>query len=131
MASLEQLEGDVWPAPTPDETTSLVVKCHRLRKQDISTLTPEDVRVLLGQGIGLSHLTPFALAILERQPLEAGTIGFPGALLTALLRPANWSAIEGWSPRIEAVCQIAVDSLAGGAPTAEINAYLKRRSHKH
>ena len=147
MATLEELEGNVWPDPAPNQATSLVLKCHRLRRKDIASFTPEDVRVLIGQGIGLPHLTPLALAVLEREPLEAGTMGFPGALLLALIRRANWTGIEGWSSRAEAVCQDALTRLATDEPdieingrmypapdretAAEINAYINRRSHKH
>ena len=147
MATLEELERNVWPPPKAEETTSLVMKCHRLRKQDIATFAPEDVRVLVGQGIGLPHLVPLALAILEREPLDAGTMGFPGALLTALVRPANWACIEGWSTRIETVCRTVLAQIEAGAPdieisgraypatdrvtATEITAYINRRSHKH
>ena len=147
MPTLEQLERHVWPDPGPGEATNLIMKCHRLRKKDIGSFTPEDLRVLVGQSIGLKHLTPLALAILERDPLEAGGMGFPGALLTALVRKTNWAEIEGWSSRIEAVCQAVLSRLAADkadveingqtspaadrATAAEINAYLNRRSHKH
>lgn len=134
MATLEQLEGDVWPAPAPEHATNLVMKCHRLRKQDIATFTPEDVRVLVGQGISLPHMAPLALAILERDPLEEGAMGFPGAMLLSLVRETNWPQLEGWSERVENICTTALGLLTRDIDretAREIRSYLNRRSHQH
>ena len=49
--TLEQLERDVWPSP--EVHTPLIDACHRLRKVPIDSLTAADVRMLLGQRIGV------------------------------------------------------------------------------
>ena len=80
--SLEQLEGDVWP--DPGGTTSLVTKCHRLRKLPIGQLTTEHLRLLIGQDIGLAHLMPLALEALEKDPWMAGDF-YEGDLLKSVV----------------------------------------------
>jgi hypothetical protein len=146
VATLEELENDVWPDPAPNEATSLVRKCHRLRKKDIAELETEDLRLLVGQGIGVAHLGPLVFALLERDPETHGDF-YPGDLLSALIRSSNWPAIEPWSARLEAICLEALKRLPVDPPDIEINgenvpslsrerasqlnAYLHRRSHTH
>lgn len=81
--TLEQLEGDVWPEP--DVHTSLIDTCHRLRRVPIDLLAPGDIRILLGQRIGVRHLVPRAIDFLDADPLIDASY-FPGDLLTAVLR---------------------------------------------
>jgi CDI immunity proteins len=144
MATLEQLEDDVWPEPKAP--TRLLATCHRLRKKEIAKFSIEDMRILVGQGIGLAHLVPLVLAMLERDSLAAGDF-YPGDLLQALTRNSNWQAIEGWSSRVEAICRDAIARLPADSPASEIDGerglplervlannfhtYLNRRSHAH
>ena len=83
MATLEQLEGDDWGDPVPD-STPLVRRTLRLRRMPVETLSTEDLRLLIGQGVGLEHLIPRALDVAEANPLAAGDL-YPGDLLVALL----------------------------------------------
>lgn len=46
--------------------------------------TVEDLRIMIGQNIGLKHLIPVALGHLERDPLSEGDF-YPGDLLKAVL----------------------------------------------
>lgn len=80
--SLEQLEG-AWSEP--DFDSGLVSRCHGLRRVPLQQLTPGDMRVLIGQHVGLSHLVPLALDVLEREPL-VDTELYPGDLLSAVLQ---------------------------------------------
>ncbi|MEU4507045.1 contact-dependent growth inhibition system immunity protein [Streptomyces sp. NPDC024089] len=50
--SLEELERDRWQAPPPD-ATRLIATAHALRSRPVGTLTVEDLRLLIGQDIGL------------------------------------------------------------------------------
>jgi hypothetical protein len=79
----------VWP--DPGGTTSLVTKCHRLRKEPIGQLTTEHLRLLIGQDIGLVHLMPLALEALEKDPWVAGDF-YEGDLLKNVVTvdPAFW-----------------------------------------
>jgi hypothetical protein len=146
MPTLEQLERDVWPEPAPHEATSLITKCHRLRKTPIEEFTVENLRTLIGQGIGVAHLAPVALAVLDHEPLAQGDF-YPGDLLSAILQPTNWPALEPWSARLEDVCNAARSALPANPkpyehngqaiPSAAIGlldataAYINRRSRKH
>jgi hypothetical protein len=83
MAStLEQLENEIWPEP--DVHTSLIDTCHRLRKIPIDSLRAGDIRMLLGQRIGVRHLAPRAIEILNADPMLDASF-FPGDLLAAVL----------------------------------------------
>ncbi len=63
----------------------------RLRKVPLNRLTVEDLRLLIGQGIGLQYLVPIALEFLEVDPLVEGDY-FPGDLLKNVLavKDAYW-----------------------------------------
>jgi len=80
--TLEDLEGVVWG--DPEYLSSLVATCHRLRKKPVEEFTTEDLRIMIGQGIGLSFLLPRALDLLEGDPLTAGEY-FPGDLLLSVI----------------------------------------------
>jgi hypothetical protein len=82
-ATLEQLEGDIWP--DPEVRTSLIDSCHRLRKVPIDTLTAGDIRMLLVQRIGAKHLASRAIELLDSDPMLDASF-FPGDLLIAVLR---------------------------------------------
>jgi len=89
--TLEELEGDTWGEPTFD--SHVVTRCLELRKIPIGELRPEDLRLLIGQGIGLDHVIPLALEHLENDPLTHGDF-YPGDLLMAVLAvdPNYWNS---------------------------------------
>lgn len=94
VTSIEQLERDVWPDPGP-EATSLVRRCVELRRKPLAEFTVEDLRIMLGQEIGVPALLPLALQVLLRDPLAEGDY-YPGDLLANVLRlpePA-WSGLR-------------------------------------
>ncbi|MEU4214873.1 contact-dependent growth inhibition system immunity protein [Actinoplanes sp. NPDC026623] len=82
--SLEELEGERWGDP-PVDATRLIATAHRLRRRPVADLTIADLRLLIGQQIGVTFLVPVALEILKRDPLaDAGM--YEGDLLRAVLR---------------------------------------------
>src|SRR5687768_6390163 len=81
--SLDQLEGVSWGQP--QFNSSLVVRCHELRQKPLREMTVEDLRVLVGQGIGLDFLVPLALNHLDTDPLVGGDL-YRGDLLAAVIR---------------------------------------------
>ncbi|WP_329416569.1 contact-dependent growth inhibition system immunity protein [Streptomyces sp. NBC_00704] len=89
--SLEELERDFWSAP-PADASPLVVKVHSLRGHPIGELTVEDMRLLIGQNVGLRFLLPCALEVLRDDPMAAGHL-YEGDLLSAVVtrRPAVWN----------------------------------------
>jgi len=77
------LEGEDWGEPTYN--SSLVTTCHRLRRKPLKDFTVEDLRIMIGQNIGLHFLLPLAIERLEENPLAAGD-HYPGDLLASILR---------------------------------------------
>ncbi|RWL85274.1 MAG: hypothetical protein EOR67_11080 [Mesorhizobium sp.] len=81
--TLEELDGERWGEPTFD---SYVVRtCHALRRKPLNTLTDEELRLAVGQGIGLEWLVPLMLQRLTENPFRAGDL-FEGDLLASLAR---------------------------------------------
>lgn len=89
--SLEEIEGRRWGPPDRD-ATRLAAEVHRLRTVPVADLTVEDLRLLIGQQVGLSVLVPLAVEELEGDPLAEGDY-YPGDLLASVLRlPASFWA---------------------------------------
>lgn len=89
--TLEDLDGERWGEPSFD---SYVVRtCHALRRKPINTLTDEELRLAVGQGIGLEWLVPLMLWRLEKDPFRSGDF-YEGDMLESLARvPATyWEA---------------------------------------
>jgi hypothetical protein len=81
--SLQDLERNDWGEPEYD--SYLVQTCHRLRRVPLADFATEDLRIMIGQEIGLLFLVPLALEKLEQDPLAGGHC-YPGDLLNAVLR---------------------------------------------
>jgi CDI immunity proteins len=109
--TLDQLEGVVWGEPTYD--SHLVTTCHRLRTKPVDEFSVEDLRIMIGQRIGLPHLVPLAVAALERDPLAEGDF-YPGDLLASVIRAAEWlQANPEWLARVIRVTERASAELEG------------------
>ena len=81
--SIEELENDY---RSETEFSSYVSEtCHNARKKPITKLSYEEIRLMIGQKIGLKYLLPVAVSILEKNPLIEVTF-FNGDLLIQLLR---------------------------------------------
>jgi CDI immunity proteins len=80
--TLDQLDPPAWGGPT--HKTGLVITCHRLRRKPVEQFSMEDLRLMIGQEIGLTWLVPLALEILEQDPLACGDL-YPGDLLDRVL----------------------------------------------
>ena len=85
--TLEKLEGHSWPPA--DYDCYLISTVHRLRKKPLAQFTVEDLRIMIGQGVGLPHLMPLAVEVLERQPLAEGDY-YPGDLLASVVGAEAW-----------------------------------------
>jgi len=81
--SLQELEGKDWGEPTYN--SHLVTECHRLRRVPLRQFTAEDLRIMIGQQIGLPYLIPLALEFLRDDPFAAGNF-YEGDLIAAVLR---------------------------------------------
>jgi hypothetical protein len=89
--SLQDLEGSDWGEPPA--SSYLVTTCYRLRRTPIREFSVEDLRIMIGQEIGLDYLVPLALQRLAEDPLIHGDF-FPGDLLKNVVSlPINfWDA---------------------------------------
>jgi len=85
--TLDELENIVWSEPRFD--SELVTMCHRLRTKPLDEFTVEDLRIMIGQKIGLQHLLPRAIVVLEREPLTEGDL-YPGDLLANTIECDEW-----------------------------------------
>ncbi len=81
--TLEQLENDYWGEPAYD--SYLVTTCHRLRRKPIDDFTTEDLRIMIGQNIGLKYLIPLAMNILRDNPMASGAF-YGGDLLAVTIK---------------------------------------------
>jgi hypothetical protein len=97
--SLQQLEDSDWGEPTYD--SHLVTTVHQLRRKPLNEFSVEDLRIMIGQGIGLPFLVPLAVEQLEQNPL-AGSDLFEGDLLYAVLRVSEsyWAGHPAFSQRM-------------------------------
>jgi hypothetical protein len=101
--TLDELEGIEWGPPTYG--SALVRNVHRLRRVPLKQYRLEDLRLMIGQQVGVRYLVPRALDHLEAHPLASGDF-YPGDLLAAVARlPVSfWSAHRQLIPR--AICAI-------------------------
>lgn len=122
LQSVQDIEGDVWPAATP-EATYLVRTVHRLRQVPIGELDIEDLRIMLSQDVGTTAILPLALDQLDANPLAAGHF-YPGDLLWAVLRlPGDrWAGSAEILTKVRGIAQRADAMIAelGGAQVSEL-----------
>jgi hypothetical protein len=76
--TLENLEKDYWSDATYD--SHVVVTCHKLRKIQLKKFSIEDLRIMIGQQIGLKYLIPLAIEKLQADLFAEGDY-YPGDLL--------------------------------------------------
>jgi hypothetical protein len=100
--SLQQLEDQDWGEPTYD--SRLAAECHRLRRLPLRRFSVEDLRIMIGQSIGLPYLVPVALEQLHRKPLAEGDY-YAGDLLAAVLRadPLFWNKHEDLRQEVQQI----------------------------
>jgi hypothetical protein len=119
--TLDQLEGVRWGEPTYD--SYLVRTCHHLRTKPIDQLTVEDLRIMISQQIGLPHLMPRAIGIVEREPLAGGDF-YPGDLLAAVIGADEW--LRTRPDLLDRVVQVARRAVANLSERDELRRSLAR-----
>lgn len=105
--SLQQLEGQDWGEPTFD--SHLVKECHRLRRVPLRDFSVGDLRIMIGQNIGLEHLVPLALERLHEDPFAEGNY-YPCDLLVSLLHAEAqfWRSHLEWREQLVAITERAI-----------------------
>jgi hypothetical protein len=96
--TLQELEGNDWGEPTYG--SHVVTTCHAIRRKRVCDLTVEELRIAIGQEMGLKFLLPVAVRHLLKEPLAGGDF-YPGDLLVKVLRVR--SAIWRESPPLQAL----------------------------
>ena len=81
--TLDEFEGTTWGDP-PEDATYVQHTCYELRRTPLGQFEAEDLRIMIGQQIGLELLVPRALGALIQQPLIEADM-YPGDLLRAVL----------------------------------------------
>ena len=93
----------------PEYKSHLVTTCLRLRHVALGEYTVEDLRIMIGQNIGLECLVPLALDLLEVDPWVSGDL-YAGDLLGKVLGCDRdfWATNRMLVPRINAVVEQAI-----------------------
>jgi hypothetical protein len=82
--TLETLEKKIWPPLSQNEGSHLIKTCNFLSKKPLKDFTTEDLRVMIGQDIGLKYLIPLAIDILKSNIIAEGDL-YNGDLLKSVL----------------------------------------------
>lgn len=81
--TLQELENDDWGESA--YSSYLVTTCHRLRRKPLMEFTDEDLRIMIGQNIGLPYLMPIAVERLVDNYFSSGDFN-RGDLLRNVLK---------------------------------------------
>ncbi|WP_420077882.1 contact-dependent growth inhibition system immunity protein [Streptomyces sp. JL3001] len=114
MTALRRNSSATGGRPHPGEASRLDAAVHALRRRPIRNLTVEDMRLLIGQNVGLSYLLPLALEVLRRASLAEGDM-YEGDLLSAVVprSPAVWNE----RPELAHELRVIVSELTDLSPT--------------
>jgi hypothetical protein len=109
--TLTQLEGDDWGPPPPDAPPT-VERCYQLRHKVLRDFAVEDLRIMIGQDVGLPYLLPKAIMVLESEPLAEG-MHYRGDLLCSVLHvtPSYYRQHPDLKTKISAIISQAREDL--------------------
>lgn len=65
--TINQLQDKPIPRP-PEHESHLVKRCFDLANKKLKYFSPEDLRIMIGQDIGLEYLVPIAIEVLKKEP---------------------------------------------------------------
>lgn len=110
--TLQELEDQEWSIP--NFNSHLAITCHELRKKPIGLFEVEDLRIMIGQGIGLDYLIPLALEALEDNILSEGNF-YCGDLLDVVLKVdiKFWNSNPNYKDELEYLIKKKIDDLKG------------------
>lgn len=80
-----------WEPMKPELDTYVLRTAARAMRLPLKDLSAEEIRLLIGQKVGLRYLLPLAIEILRKNPLKQACL-YPGDLLGVCrrLEPADW-----------------------------------------
>ena len=110
MATIEELDGDVWTSPGYD--SHLGKRVFELRKTGLSAFNMDDCRLMVGQGMSLEHVVPQALALLAVEPSSDDEV-YPYALWEKLCEvdAAFWEARDALYQELRGLAQKTIGDL--------------------
>jgi hypothetical protein len=113
--SLQELEQSDRGEPTYD--SHLVTTVHRLRRVPLRQFGVEDLRIMIGQNIGLPYLVPLPIEQMRNDPFAEGDF-YPGDLLKSLLTVDLdfWRDHPQWHREIRDIAQRALMRLHSPTP---------------
>ncbi|HKD25505.1 MAG TPA: contact-dependent growth inhibition system immunity protein [Xanthobacteraceae bacterium] len=120
---MQQLDGRDWGEPT--YPFSSCQECHRLRGVPLRDFTAEDLRITIGQNIGLEYLVPLALERLDHDPFTPGAY-YPCDLLVSMLR----SDVKFWQRHAKAAGAAGDDCRASNWSISNQAGYRQPDSHQ-
>lgn len=100
--SLENLE-NIFCDKTSEDEGYLINTCKNLRKKPLNDFSIEDLRIMIGQDIGLKYLIPLALEVLNKNILAEGDL-YDGDLLKSVLlsNKEYWKTeVNNWNKMCE------------------------------
>jgi len=111
------------------DESGLVQRVHALRKKLLRDLQPDEIRLCVGQGIGLAYLVPRALDILARDPWT-DTEYYSGDLLRACIevKRSFWDKHVAERDRMRSVLRLAA---AAATPDRQDIGRQERRDLDH
>ena len=121
--SVQDLEGNDWGEPKYDSHLARTI--HHLRRKPLDQLTHEDLRIMIGQNVGLDFLIPLAIEALQPDPLASGDL-YPGDLLAAVTRVSAkfWNRHTDWFESVRSILRQVRDA----SPSETVSAILRESS---
>ncbi|MDM5330443.1 contact-dependent growth inhibition system immunity protein [Neobacillus sp. CF12] len=122
--SLEELEDTKWKES--DFQSNLILKCQELRKKKLKDFTIEDLRIMIGQKIGLKYLVPLALETLVTNPFVEGDL-FMGDLLEQVLKVDKgfWNENEDLLFELNEIISLVKSTIKQLHPLSKTTNYLR------
>ena len=100
--SIEELSG--YCRFAPEFESNVIIKNHAMRRKKLADLTLEDIRMGASQHVGVTHLVPIALKVVEDDPF-AESLNFPAEIILKLLLVPHdyWLSHPRFGYRLEQV----------------------------
>jgi hypothetical protein len=116
----------------PGGRVDLRSELRRLRTVPLKQLRIEDVRLLIGQSLGLEFLVPMALDQLEAHPLTAGDF-YPGDLLKNVMEVSEsfWNSHPELRERLVHALERALERVRDVKTVPELEAELRAGLKRH
>jgi hypothetical protein len=126
LDELEPIAGEI--TGEPDVTS----ETRRLRGVPLKQLRIEDLRLLIGQGMGIPFLVPMAVAHLEEHPLTTADL-YPGDLLRQVVGVGDeyWGSRRELRGRLITAIERALERIAKTSAPADLEPALRAALERH